>query len=463
MSVTPEEARRELAKRELERRRSQQGAEAPEQSGLDRFLDATRSPSGTNILEGAIGAGDVALSAGRSLLGDVLGGFAALPGIGRPDVKTEQGTVSAPEYIFNSRPFNAIRGEGPMTGPGERLMGRIAPVMETVDTALTDAFDVVPGPPEVKAGAKTAVLGPLELLGIKGVGRGARSFVAEPVQPGGIIPSIQDLYGVSRTAFNEARIHGGSVRPEALARSLERITQLKNNVGLKIDFDPDLHPKATKVQQRIIAEFESGNVDFDNLLTLRELAGEVAGDIDKAEAFRGVLLKQQLDDFVDSLTPDDVLAGDPQRAAEALSFARQTWRDASAARTIEKQINLAEIDAGDTTGMGFENKLRIRFRQLARRIEQGYEKGFKPDEIAAIRRVAEGGPVENLFRYLGKFSINQPIYAAIGGGLAGMVGGPAAGGALVGAATLSRKVAEQLGKRNVQNAYELPLRNSLIE
>jgi hypothetical protein len=157
-----------------------------------------------------------------------------------------------------------------------------------------------------------------------------------------------------------------------------------------------------------------------------------------------------------------VLAGNPERAAQSLTFARQAWRDASVARTIEKQINLAEIDAGDVTGAGFENKLRIRFRQLARRIENGYERGFTPDEVAAIRRVAEGAPVENFFRYLGKFSINQPIYAAIGGGIAGMAGGPGAGAALVGVATASRKAAEMMTMRNVRNAQNLPLSNSLI-
>lgn len=439
------------------------GEPQPQKSAIDKIINATRGPSGTSILEGVIGAGDVGLSAVRNFAGDVAGGFAALPGIGRPDVETEQGTVSAPEYIFNAPVFNAIRGEGPLTGPGQRLLDRISPTMEKIDTGITDVFDYVPGPPEVKAAARTAVQGPLELAGMRGGYVAGRAAAATPVQPGGILPSINDLYGVARTAFNEARLQGSFVRPEVLSSRIDRLSNLKNNVGLNVTFDPDLHPKASRVQARILSEFDSGNVDFDNLLTLRELASDVAGDMDKAEAFRGVLLKQQLDDFVDSLSPEDVMGGDPQRAAQSLNFARQTWRDASAARTIERHINLAEIDAGDVTGAGFENKLRIRFRQLARRIENGYEKGFLPDEVAAIKRIAEGGKVENLFRYLGKFSINQPIYAMIGGGTVGLMTNPVAGAAVVGGGTIARKIAEQMTMRNVRNAQNLPLSRSLIE
>ena len=67
-----------------------------------------------------------------------------------------------------------------------------------------------------------------------------------------------------------------------------------------------------------------------------------------------------------------------------------------------------------------ENAIRIQFRSLLNRIIKGQESGWSQDEIKAIEKVVQGGPVENLLRYLGKFAPTGVVSAYGGTGGAAM-------------------------------------------
>jgi hypothetical protein len=398
--------------------------------------------------------GDLALSGARAGVGRFAGGLAAAPFLTEPD-KAQQVFGKVTESPLFNRPLG--------TPEGQLLGEKLAPIGLAADRGITDVFGKIPGGPIPQTIARTAVQAPIEALALRGIGSAAKASATPSAPPGAIIPEIKDLYAVGRVAFNEARINGASVRPQALTRAINRIEGLKNEAGLRIDFDPKLHPESYRLRQRLLEDFEAKNIDFDELMTLRELAGDVAGSQLPRESFRGVKLKNIIDDFVDSLSPEDMVAGDPVRATQALKSARQFWRDASAARTIERQWNLAGIDADDFTGAGFENKLRIRFRQLSRRIEQGKEKGFTPEEVAAIKKVAAGGPVENLYRLVGKMAPTGVVSAGIGAGIGGMAFGPAGFFGVPAVGALGRHLATRSTIRNAQDALNLPLMRSLNE
>ena len=459
MTVTPEQARAELARRELARR-----AAAREQTVEPPAVQPTfrgRGPAGLpSFGQGLTAVADLAATAGRSALGSFAGGVRAAPHlvlggldtIGNEAEKAFTETSEAP--IFN-RPL--------ATPEGQQLASRIAPALGAVETGIKDVFGSLPGGPPVQAAAETGVIGALELLGLKGLGKGATAVARSATpEPGTFIPEIKDLFAAGRVAFNEARINGSAIKPQALNRAASNVRNIKNEVGLKIDFDEVNHAQAFRVRERLLNDLESGNVDFDRLLALRESAGEIAGNPDRAIAMRGVRLKNEIDDFVDSLRPGDVIGGDPERAAQALKSAREFWRDASAARTIEREMNIAGINANTFSGAGYENALRTQFKQLARRIERGREKGFKPAEIAAIKKVAAGGPVENLLRFIGKAAPTGIVSGGIGAGLGFALGGPGGAVALPAIGALGRGLATRSTISNAQRALELPLSRSLL-
>ena len=456
MAIAVDTARKEAARRELARRELQRRLEARRAEEQKSF--AGQGPGGLpSTMQSLVGLSDILRTAGRGMLG----GAAATVGsaldpenaIGGPDdVGTYQNIINKP---FFNRPLS--------TPEGEQLASRIGPPLQAFETGVVDLFGNIPGGPVPQTIGRTVGQGGLEILGIKGLGKLGKADLTPIAQKAGqIIPEVDDLFNIGRVAFNEANIKGGGVRPEALQRVLNNIKSIKNEAGIKIAFDKDVHAPAFAAQKRIIDDLEAGNVNFDELMTLRELAGDVAGNTDPAIAMRGVRMKNIIDDFVDTLSPDDVFSGNPQQAAEALAKARKFWRDAHAARTIETRIELAGNRAGQFSGSGFENALRTEFRQLHARIIKGHEKGFTPDEVAMIRRVAEGGPIENVLRWFGKFAPTGAVSAGIGGGIGFALGGPAGAVAIPALGAASRKAAEKLTLSNAEKALQTPLRRSLL-
>lgn len=459
----------------------QQFEQTPIQDAPTQNVAPARPPSvfdRLNRTPAFTGLAEVGASLGSGLFAEPAAGLAGLVGLSRgPD--------------FAAGVVEAARERGtfqPRTQPGKDILQGIGSVVEPAIQSVRDAIDeprqepiftgalglgaTQPGTereptarsPAVSTALETTLLGTPAIFGGRAIARSplAQSIsTATVAQPGAVIPTVREVFAAGKVAFDRARQLGGGVRPEALERAARSVREVKNDVGLKIDFDADLHPKATRVRQRLIEDFESGQVDFDELMTLRELASDVAASGDKAERFRGVILKNKIDDFVNSLDETDVLAGNPQAAAEALATARQLWRDASAARTIERHINLAGIDAGDFSGAGFENKLRIRFRQLARRIENGQERGFRPDEVRLINQVANGTFSGNIARFVGKFAPTGVVSGTLGAGAGLAIGGPLGAVAVPTIGALGRALGTRSTIRSAQQAFEAPLTNSL--
>ena len=404
-------------------------------------------PSG--VLGALGGVGETALSSATGYLANIPAGFA---GMGYGVVPGGKTGAEAVESVKEALTYQPRLDEGQAIAEG--LGKTIQPVAQSFTDALETPY------PLLSAALKTGVQGAAEILPAAAATRGVSSVAPKP---GTFVPQIKDLYAAGRVAFNEARLNGGGIKPETLNRLRRGVSDFRNEAGVRVDFDPDLHPQAVRVQNRIQESIDSGAVNFDELLTLRELAGDVAGNADAAISFRGVLPKNEIDDFVDSLKPGDVLSGDPGKAARSLETARNLWRDASKARTIEREIELAGNRAGQFSGSGYENALRTQFRQLNARIIKGQERGFTKAEIEAIQRVANGGGLDNVYRALGKFAPTGVVSTGIGTGLGYATLGPLGAAGVPAAGGLGRWLATKGTIGNAQKAMELPLMRSLID
>lgn len=477
MAVTREEARRELARRELERRRAVQPTDAP----ITQFND----PRGAvlPLASEAIGlpgwAGIAGLAAGMVPGGESpsekanryinqVRGFFAPPNPASANVMESVGNAAEGVSRGVRAPFAGVATAN-LEDPGstaERLAYEDYPESQRAEVRreiteggigpfMGDTAAEMGAPPWLSAGLETAP-------SAAALFAGQRSVVPKSNVPGTFIPSVKDLYGAGRVAFNEARLHGGGIKPEVANRFMSRLQNLKNDVGLQERFSPSVTPKAHGLRQEIIDDIAGGQFDFDSLMELRQLAGRLAGDVDKAEARLGMALKNEIDGFINNIKPSDVISGNPQRAAQALETANKLWRDASAAREIETRIQLARDAASNFTGSGFENALRREFIALKKRITKGQEKGFTPEEVKLITAVAEGSPIGNIFRFFGKSAPTGIVSGGLAFGLPAMAGNPLLGAALVGTGAIGRKLATNSTIRNAQRALEQPLKNSLI-
>lgn len=401
--------------------------------------------------EQSAGALDAMATIGTGILSPLAGGIAAAP------VFPSNPEAGAQIYENVSNKFQWT----PKTELGRRLIGTIAPVAEAVDTGITDAFGNVPGGPVAQTIARTAVQAPLEAAGLRGVMRGPGAtnspvFRHTPELPTNrTIPEINDLFRAGNEAFTAARKLGSDLKPSAPQRLARAVGDMKESSGLRVIIDPDQHPKSFALRNRMIAETE-GPMDFDQLLTLRQLAKDAAGGNDLPDARIAGKLRDALDEFMGSLTADDLVSGAPKTANALLEEGRALWRRARTAEEIERRMDIAALKGkAQFTGAGYEQALRSQFRSLAERIRNGKEPGFSPELARAVEKVANGDPVGNIFRELGKNAPTGIVSSGIGAGVGYTLFGPLGAAAVPAAGLLGRRLATAATNKNAQAALEL--------
>lgn len=148
-----------------------------------------------------------------------------------------------------------------------------------------------------------------------------------------------------------------------------------------------------------------------------------------------------------------------------LKRGNELYARASKGKMFDTMAEEAQRKAGaNYTSAGYEHAMRKEFSNLLGRINRGQMDGFRPEEIAAIKRVAEGGPLENFARSIGKYTPSGPMSAFLsagsGAGIASMFGlnptilGAGAAG-MWGAGTAGRMAATGMQRRNAEIAAAL--------
>lgn len=165
---------------------------------------------------------------------------------------------------------------------------------------------------------------------------------------------------------------------------------------------PENAPAVENVLKRFDTVTARGNVKFDEVDQLRQLANDLKTDKDRnVQRLAGVMVKE-IDDFVARLSPKDVVAGEGgiDEAVKTLSSARKDWRNLSRATTIDDILNTAEIRAMNPNASESE-LIRQGFIRLAASKQKMAV--FSDDEQNAIKAVAKGGSLDPLLSFVAKF------------------------------------------------------------
>lgn len=263
-------------------------------------------------------------------------------------------------------------------------------------------------------------------------------------------PSIDDLKRRASQVYQQIDDTGAEIIPNAVNRLALSAQKLKAE-GL----DPILTPKANRAAQRLGELAEEGRAPLKEIDTLRKIAGAAVADGDATERRVGRMLQQSIDDFLETLNPNEIVGADAQEIQKLYGVARGLTQRYKKGESIEQAIDLAREQAS-----GFENGLRTQFRQLSRKIVKGQSRGWTPDEVAAIRRVGQGGKLENTFKLLGKFGVSDeqavrvlmPSLGAAGGAA---VGGPVGAFAVPAIGQAARTMASKMTQNNANLASAL--------
>ncbi len=284
----------------------------------------------------------------------------------------------------------------------------------------------------------TALETPMSMLASLGTGIGA-GMLPKGVKAPLTGPSVQDLKGQAKAAYD--RVDAANVMVPATEYQ-SGMNKLFTTLGQE-GFDPTLHPKAA-VALRRMDELRGQDVGFNTMETMRKIAQGAAGSIEKDERRIGMIMLRQLDDFVDNL---------PSNVGNEVKEARSIWHQVKKSEAIEELIQRAKDSAPNFSGSGYENALRREFIRFVK--DPDNLRGYSQQEIAALRNVAQGGPMENILRWAGKAAPTGIVSGAGSAGIGYALAGPIGAAAVPAAGFLARQGATKMTERNANTVAEL--------
>jgi hypothetical protein len=257
-----------------------------------------------------------------------------------------------------------------------------------------------------------------------------------------LAPSVEQLKDEASKLYDAARASGTEVNQSGTISLADEMFDLARQEGIISPTGRMTggYPKITEAVKTFDDFATGGKMTVPQMQAVRRTLQDASGSIDAGERRIGKMMLEKFDDFIEKGVPE-------------LKDAAAIYRRAKKGELIETAIELAGARAGQFSGSGFENALRTEFRGLERQIIKGQLKGLSDDEIAAIKKVAEGGQVENVLRNVGRFAPTGVVSFAGSGGVPFLVGnaigGPAMGATLA-AATMGAGFAGRAGATAMQ-------------
>lgn len=315
------------------------------------------------------------------------------------DARARAGLAAIPAEMIGG-----VATGGAIARGGGSAMGRLAPrgAIGSATGAAIDgaALGAVHGAGSADDGDRLsgALAGGALGAGIGAAGSGVASGlskIAGAFKPKANVPDTASLWQKAEQAYEAADQAGVILRPESVSRLQKGMEKALADFG----WAPEITPGVAGVLKNL--ERMSGeNVTLKGLDTLRKTAGQLrAMKMDPTAQAVGGKLVQEIDDFLASVKPGDVLAGDARQGVQSLMQARESWKRASKAEKIETAITEA-ADRAAKTGSG--GNLNNTTRQ---EIDKAMKRGrWTPDEREALERVTKQGAIGDALRLAGKAS-----------------------------------------------------------
>jgi hypothetical protein len=274
---------------------------------------------------------------------------------------------------------------------------------------------------------------------------------------GGVVGALANRAAVKAApAVDDLRAQAGSLYDAAQASGVTfpkaTVKQLADDIAAKAiseGIDPTLHPRATAALKRLQDAARTGMTVKDAQTMRRIMSGAGKDVMNPDEGRIAGMMRNMFDDLIEQGAPE-------------LKQARTIYSQAKRGEVIEEAIQKARDAAGaNYSAAGFETALRQQFKNLLN--SKRALRGFSESEVAAIRKVVQGGPIENVARLVGKLAPTGAVSFGMGGGVPFMIGnamgGPALGAGMaagtMGAGMAGRRIAGGITAKNAAVASAL--------
>lgn len=251
-------------------------------------------------------------------------------------------------------------------------------------------------------------------------------------------PSQDFLKTKSSELFKEARDSGVQLDPKQFGTTMNNFAKDLRAEG----YDPRLYPKID------VALSELKNItstkDFNELNTLRKFIMGAQKSVDPEERRLATMLKADFDNYI-ATVPDSAIIGGSKEGLAAWKEARDTYTKLSKADVFNDMIEKARTQKNVLTQSGEENALFKELRKLAENPKR--MRLFTQTEQEAIKKAAEGGNIQNIMRFMGRFTPTGPVSGMFAGGA--LLANPAVAIPFEAASLLSRAGATKIRKDDV--------------
>ena len=350
----------------------------------------------------------------------------------------------------------------PETEKGKEYQKSIGEALQPVEQALSDVESFLgdktlelTGSPALAAAAHSLPTAALELIGLKGSKniRTPKEITTKQINNALLesAPEVEAIQNAARGVYNEITDAGVMVKSSTVDSLLKSIEKEAKKNGL----DPRLTDKTARAM-RIMNESKGIDQPLTELDSLRKIASETTKSLDGTEKAIGNLMLNQIDEFMDNITPSQLVGGNQSKAEIGKKYktARKLWGRAKRAEMIEEAIV-----RGSDQAAGAEAGIRNEFNRLLR---NKTSKKYLPEaDQQLMRDVVQGDFKTNFTRAIGKLGLSidrspnvfQSIVA--GGGLGYGLGGSTGALLVPVAGTASKAIAQKLTRNKAKFARDM--------
>jgi len=249
-------------------------------------------------------------------------------------------------------------------------------------------------------------------MGASLVAGGAAGKAGGMLEPKAPQFSIADVKAQAAKNYTEMDKQGITIKPKS---ALDMVDNMRKGLE-EANWIPENSPKI----QNALTKFESiigtERLPFNKLEKIRSTALKLTQDSDSETRRLGKILVEGVDDRISSLNGRDVMpgtSGSIDEAVKAVMSARKEWRAASKAQVVQDLFDVAEIRALKPE----VSEAKIIRDKLTSLLENKNKAAMFTDaEKNAMKSVINGGPIDALASFVGRFNPMRPFGAASSGG-----------------------------------------------
>lgn len=215
------------------------------------------------------------------------------------------------------------------------------------------------------------------------------------------VPSLADLKLGAKDKYTAARQSGVQAQRPDTIRLSDQMFQVAVDEGLVSPTGrlSSSYPKINEALRTFDDYAAGGTMTVPQMQAVRKTLRGAAKSSDAEERRLASIMLEKFNEFTSGLAP-------------ALREGDELYSRAMKGKTIEKLFQKAEDAVGaNYNAAGFETALRQQFKSLLS--NEKALRGFTEEEVAAIRAVVRGGPIGNVLRWMGRYSMGSPFSAGV--------------------------------------------------